>query len=314
MKPLAEWTQKDIEQLISDRATETLTLEFKGPDALKKTDKCKREISKDVSAFANSVGGTILYGINESEEEPSCAESMSPVVPAEISTEWLDQVINSNIHRKINGVKIIPIPIKTDDSEGVVYAIQIPESTTAHQASDHKYYKRSNGRSAPMEDYEVRQTMIRASHPAYEATLEPFQIQTPPHRLNFRMESKIHNFSEIVGYDVSAILLLPIKLLSHPDEFEVEIDGNRYSRIPGGFFNPQTGKNTDRLETAQPLSPYVCQFSRDVGYSTDISYGVKAKLFLLIYDRHGLALKRKFLLTLAAGTPVIEPDEIMLTR
>jgi predicted HTH transcriptional regulator len=55
----------------------------------------KDEIAKDVSAFANSAGGTVVYGIAESAGKPSYAEALSPVDPKKYSQEWLEQVINT---------------------------------------------------------------------------------------------------------------------------------------------------------------------------------------------------------------------------
>jgi hypothetical protein len=47
----------------------------------------------------------------------------------------------------------------------VVYLIEIPQSTTAHQASDKKYYKRHNFNVIPMHDYEIRDVFNRVKTP-----------------------------------------------------------------------------------------------------------------------------------------------------
>lgn len=57
--------REDIEALISSRTEESLNLEYKRAAALDKEDKQKNEISKDVSAMANSAGGKILYGVKK---------------------------------------------------------------------------------------------------------------------------------------------------------------------------------------------------------------------------------------------------------
>jgi len=44
--------------------------------------------------------------------------------------------------------------------------IDVPQSSTAHQASDKRYYKRFNFESVPMEDYEIRDVMQRTEAPS----------------------------------------------------------------------------------------------------------------------------------------------------
>lgn len=119
------------------------------------TDKMKIEISKDVSSFANSVGGTIVYGMREEGHIP--VEIDVGFNPQEITKEWLESVISSRISPKIDGLKIIPIDLKEIRPSRYIYAVNIPQSTRApHQASDKRYYKRYNFKSAPMEDYEIK--------------------------------------------------------------------------------------------------------------------------------------------------------------
>ena len=56
---------EDINNFISNKIEENLNLDYKASDALQRNDKKTNEISKDVSAFANSDGGLIIYGIKD---------------------------------------------------------------------------------------------------------------------------------------------------------------------------------------------------------------------------------------------------------
>gem|GEM_PF-3463338 len=72
----------------------------------------------------------------------------------------------SNIQRRISGIKIHPIELKTQNPGKFCYAIEIPQSHQApHQASDKRYYKRFNFESRSMEEYEVRDVMNRQTGP-----------------------------------------------------------------------------------------------------------------------------------------------------
>jgi hypothetical protein len=142
-----------IESLIKNEIEESINVDFKSGDALSKLDAKKKEISKDVSAFANSNGGIIIYGVNEINHK---ASELSFVNGNEFTKEWLEQVISSTIQRNIPDLKIFPIR-KNGKIENTIYVVQIPESIEApHIAKDKKFYKRYNFESVAMEEYEVR--------------------------------------------------------------------------------------------------------------------------------------------------------------
>lgn len=142
-------TVAEIDQLIRDGVQEDLHLDYKESPAI---DRSKRnEIAKDTSAFANSDGGILIYGIVESNNLPVSKDG--GVDHGVYSREWLEQVISSNVTPKIDNIQIVPIPLSTSNS---IYCVEVPKSYRApHQAPDKKYYKRFNFQSVPMEDYEI---------------------------------------------------------------------------------------------------------------------------------------------------------------
>jgi len=155
-------TEEDILALISNKVEESISLEYKSCGALSTGDKAKFEIGKDVSAFANSVGGTIIYGIKEKEDGHIPLEVDDGFNPKEITKEWLEAIIDSRISPKINGVMITPIELTQTRPGKYIYVVEIPPSLKApHQASDFRYYKRYNFKSMPMEDYEIKDVANR---------------------------------------------------------------------------------------------------------------------------------------------------------
>lgn len=179
---MEEWDQLRIEQYIIDQVEESLTLDYKAAEALQKSDGKKREVTKDISAMANSDGGIIIYGVKEFQQQDKkhLPEKIDPIDRREISKEWVDQVI-SNIRPKIDGVIVYPVTLDTSAND-VVYVVKIPQSTTAHQAQDKRYYKRYNFESVAMEDYEIRDVMGRGQFPRieleFEITLTQEEVQT----------------------------------------------------------------------------------------------------------------------------------------
>lgn len=157
------WDEARIQQYIDDGIEESLNLDYKAAGALGKSDGKKKEITKDVSAMANSDGGLIFYGMHEQNHLPG---PIDPFNRGNFSKEWLEQVIN-NIRPKIDGLLIHPVSIGNSNAD-VVYVVEIPKGLTAHQAMDKRYYKRFNFQSVMMDDYEIRDVMNRLQYPRIE--------------------------------------------------------------------------------------------------------------------------------------------------
>ena len=138
-KPLTDiWDEARLLQYITDGIEESLNLDYKAADALSKSDGKKKEITKDVSAMANSDGGLIIYGIAEFQDvaRSHLPEKLDAVNRIDFSKEWLEQVIN-NIRPKIDGLRIYPVSLSSGTND-VAYVVDIPQSRTAHQATDIK--------------------------------------------------------------------------------------------------------------------------------------------------------------------------------
>ncbi len=193
------WDIEKINDHINDAVEENLHLDYKSADALGKTDGKKKEISKDVSSFANSDGGVIVYGVSEFDETAKnhLPEKIDPVNRLNYTKEWLEQVINTNISPKIDKLKITPIQVGAVEDNQAIYVVEIPKSNTAHQAKDKRYYKRFNFESVPMDDYEVKDIINRLSKTQpklyFKFTPPKGILETPPYPPIFDVRVWIHN-------------------------------------------------------------------------------------------------------------------------
>ena len=219
------WSENKLRNLISGEVEESLTLEYKSAEALDRGEFKKKEITKDVSAMANSAGGVIVYGLAESSEPDRrhLPERIVPVNRQQIPREWLEQIIQA-IRPRIDGIVIHSVQIGASDSD-VAYVVEIPQSNTAHQASDHRYYKRFNFQSVPMEDYEVRDVMFRETAPNIAVR---FLIEQTDDARNLLVEAR-NNGSSFARY-IACFLDVPVPILERIENKMSLKDGGKFYR------------------------------------------------------------------------------------
>lgn len=212
-------TIEDINFLLANNIQENHLLEYKSGDIIL-NDKGKKIIAKAVSALANAEGGQLIIGIKEKKNQGiSEASELAPVVETPYSKEWLEQVILTNISPLIDGLKIISIPSELGK---VVYIVNVPKSSTAHQNTiDFQYYRRRNFKAEPMLDFEIREVMNRVKHP--QLVLE-FRIATDynqePDEREYRLISYIRNIGSIYATHINYSFVLPVSVL--PRNWELD--------------------------------------------------------------------------------------------
>jgi len=154
-------TKADLQRLVDEALEESLTLDYKASAALSREGKAPDEMCKDVTALANSAGGQLVYGIEEDKVTRKPSRVDDGVDDPKITREWIEQIINSRVQPRMNGVRTVRI----DMGNGKFgYVISVPQSQTGpHQTPDGKYYKRFDLQSVPMHDYEIRDVMRRTT-------------------------------------------------------------------------------------------------------------------------------------------------------
>lgn len=229
-KSSKEWVEEDLLRMIDEAEQESITLDYKACDSLERTDGKKNEISKDVSAFANSAGGVIVYGMREVNHIVTELDGGFDLNT--ITKEWLEDVIQGRIHPRIHDVHINPIKLTTHSPGKVVYAVTIPQSNTAHQAHDKRYYKRFNFKSEPMEDHEIRDVMNRLKFPLLVPKFSTRLIDRQQWTFEYILNIRIENKGPIAAHTWKIVLWIPLSLSSKVKGFDkqevVEIPSRAY--------------------------------------------------------------------------------------
>lgn len=153
-KKLEEITLADINELQTERVGEKKDIDYKRELKYRQAED-KREFLADVVSFANTVGGYLIYGIEEENGFPNLV--VGTVLLQESDKEELNiqQVIRDNIVPRIQniGVRILPL-----DNGRYIVVLHIPQSfSTPHMIkSPHTFYARHSNGKYPLDITEIR--------------------------------------------------------------------------------------------------------------------------------------------------------------
>ncbi|HVS37477.1 MAG TPA: ATP-binding protein, partial [Gemmataceae bacterium] len=163
-----DWTETYLLSLIGQ--PESVTLEFKAGRALaKKEDKdrfIKDQLSREVSAFANSEGGILVVGMEDDRNtKPRVAKQLDGVPVGkghaiESPDQW-QQIVDSCVSPFLPGLRIKQIRLSGNLEGLFALVVYVPPGNTAYQARDHLYYSRSEFEAKSLPDHEVRLRMMR---------------------------------------------------------------------------------------------------------------------------------------------------------
>jgi len=180
----------DLDALHSGNIKESISLEYKASSSVDKRDDNKKiEMARDISAFANSDGGQIVYGMTEKDHEPA---ALDQGVDGKIYPElWFEQVLQQHVTPPIPGLRIRHVPLT---KPMVAIVIDVPATKgDPHQVSDGRYYRRHNYNRLIMDHYEVREAFHRVSRPELLLTPslhgESEHILGAPEKAQFRASS-----------------------------------------------------------------------------------------------------------------------------
>lgn len=122
-KLFADLKETDLRTLVDDQVSEGKNIEYKS--ALpNNSDRDKKEFLADISAFSNSAGGYIFFGISEINGLPVDIKGLGNIDPdAEILR--FENLLRDSISPRLPGISISAIAI---EGNGPVLAMHIPKS------------------------------------------------------------------------------------------------------------------------------------------------------------------------------------------
>jgi Putative DNA-binding domain len=152
-KPLNELKEEDLANLIRDQVPEGIGIDYKSEIE----SRCL-EFAKDVSAFANSRGGYLVYGVVEDVEKKLPKELKAVLEPGD-NIQTIQSQFHSwaQVHIKPR-VTINQTPVRLKDG-GYAYVVEVPRSWGApHEVSqDSRFYLRNQNGKDPMNVDQLRE-------------------------------------------------------------------------------------------------------------------------------------------------------------
>ena len=127
----------------------------------------KRELAKDITSFANEIGGTLIYGVPEDRTNPEAAPI--PKHPYGIDSipglqQDLENIFSSVITPLLPEYRIKAIPL-SEYPDKFCYIVWTPESWASphmvHGYGDDRYYRRGQFRSIIMSERDVEERYRR---------------------------------------------------------------------------------------------------------------------------------------------------------
>ena len=114
-------TEADLIALASSGVPESQTIDYKR-DTYGNTDSDKREFLADITSFANTIGGDIIIGIDESNGLPTGITPINGDIDAEVRR--LESIALTGIEPRLTNLRVRPVPV----TGGHAIIVRVPRS------------------------------------------------------------------------------------------------------------------------------------------------------------------------------------------
>ena len=321
---------EDLQRLCDEGADETTTLEFKPCNELKvgtqfydnkqknhrerTKDDVLNELTKDVTAFLNSAGGMLIYGIQENKsrankldfEHAFNEKTKHDNVHQEKVIDWLRSHIMPR--PKLDVYRVFQFPGDPDSPWFLV--INIPKGQTVYQARDLRFYRRTGPTAQPMELHEITDVMNRSIMPNAEVEFgfKPYSLQEASHE--YQLDILVKNLGDKV-------------IDSFKLQFKFPNYGDRYLHHPAHTSDPNFGtvkrhkdENGDEIVEFRSKDCLFPSDEFDVGSRVNFRYSIDddARSMLVGYPRAGQARSYLFEWVLYADNMTAKRGEIPLSE
>lgn len=163
---LSSITQAHIEQLVADHTREGPHLDFKRDLPTAWNDAAKHEFLADTTAFANSGGGDLVFGVDE-DGQAQAWRVMPQVIPnVDQEIRRLQDFILNLAEPRLPGVKVHGVQVSVAGTDGYVIVVRIPQSWAGpHRVKTNQHFFIRDGlRKRQLDVPEIRSLFLRTEN------------------------------------------------------------------------------------------------------------------------------------------------------
>lgn len=178
---LSEVSASEVLSVVQAEAAETLDFELKRALPSKKGmdpwmtngklgDDAKDELTSEIIAFANTVGGTLIVGIDEDTATKRAKPPLFPIPRCKEAAARMHQAISDRIEPKLPVFECEGVVTETDGTSGVIImrTLELYLAPHRHTQNNHCYVRR-NDRAEPMSMLEIQEMTWQKARSATEA-------------------------------------------------------------------------------------------------------------------------------------------------
>lgn len=224
-KPIDQVTEADLRLLEEQGISENRQLDFK-LTLPQLSDKGKHEFTKDITAFANTVGGTLLYGVDEGEHGEAVIKGVE-CGDIEGFTRQLSNIIQGNTDPQLHGYQIKAIHLENGK---VVIGIDVPKSWNGPHAvkvknGSYKFYTRVNTENVMLDVHGIRNQMLASE--TLRDQIKNFLTERLIALANGETPSPIYHSSKVIFH------LIPVTAFQQPEQVDMrEVKKDARSCLP----------------------------------------------------------------------------------
>jgi hypothetical protein len=169
-----------IRQLIAEKRTEDLHLEFKtlNPGSFDRDG--RRNLARCMSGFANSDGGVVVWGVEarRNADDLDCAQSECLISNLDVALSQLQTLTGQGTSPLVDGITHRAIP--ADGDAGFIATLVPASDCQPHMAKlgEDRYYKRSGGSFYRMEHFDLEDMFGRRKRPVLQFDARPTRSST----------------------------------------------------------------------------------------------------------------------------------------
>ena len=206
LSPYEKWTPAHIHFLMDGKPPESRFLDYK--ESLPSDEV---ELLKDVSAFANTQGGVIVYGIREDNTVPTEIAPLS-VIDEDKTLNQLSNWIRANLDPNLSEFYFDLIEVKS----GKVVVLRIPQSPNApHMIAkgSAKFYSRGAAENTAMDSFEIRSAFL-----ASESLVEKVNAFREHRAVTIGDNALPFN---LIERSIAVLHIIPLSAFQRPHNFSI---------------------------------------------------------------------------------------------